>query len=69
MEMAMQVQHSPSLRPRQAAEFLGIGVSTLWRWTKERAADGFPQPIKLGERTTVFEQSKLAGWREAQASK
>lgn len=63
----MQVQQSPSLRPKQAAEFLGIGVSTLWRWAKER--DDFPRPIKLGERTTVFEQSKLAGWREAQASK
>jgi prophage regulatory protein len=58
---------SPSLRPKQAAAFLGIGLSTLWRWSKER--EDFPRPIQLGPRTTVFEQEKLAGWREAQAGK
>ena len=62
----MDVTLSPSLRPKQAAEFLGIGVSTLWRWVKER--NGFPQPIQLGPRTTVFDGSKLAAWRDSQAA-
>lgn len=61
------MQADQSLRPKQAAEFLGIGVSTLWRWTKER--EDFPKPILLGRRTTIFEKSRLVSWREAQASK
>lgn len=56
-----------SLRPRQAAEFLGIGETTFWRWTKERA--DFPKPIKLGPRTTVIPLDKLTAWRDAQAKK
>jgi prophage regulatory protein len=57
---------SRSLRPKQAAEFLGIGLSTLWRWSKCRRLEGFPQPLRLGPRTTVFEQSELVGFRDKQ---
>jgi prophage regulatory protein len=60
-------QSSCSLRPRQAAQFLGIGESTFWRWAKER--HDFPKPIKLGPRTTVWPLDKLAAWRDAQAIK
>jgi prophage regulatory protein len=60
-------QPSTSLRPRQAAEFLGIGEATLWRWAKERG--DFPAPIKLGARTTVFPLDKLTAWRDAQGAK
>jgi prophage regulatory protein len=56
-----------SLRARQAAEFLGIGESTFWRWAKAR--DDFPKPIKLGPRTTVFPLDKLTAWRDAQGTK
>lgn len=62
----MSSQPSTSLRPRQAAEFLGIGESTLWRWTKDRP--DFPKPIKLGARTTVYPLDKLTAWRDAQAT-
>ena len=61
----MQTQATGSLRPRQAAQFLGIGHSTLWRWSKERP--DFPQPIVLGPRTTVWALDKLVAWRDAQA--
>jgi predicted DNA-binding transcriptional regulator AlpA len=64
----MNVTPSASLRPRQAAEFLGIAPATLWRWVKERKAESFPQPRKLGPRTTVFVQSELAAFRERQPS-
>jgi prophage regulatory protein len=64
----MNGTHSPSLRPRQAAEFLGISPATLWRWVKERKSDEFPQPRKLGPRTTIFVQSELAAFRERQPS-
>jgi prophage regulatory protein len=58
---------STSLRPLQAARFLGIGESTFHRWTKERP--DFPKPIKLGPRTTVYPMDKLIAWRDAQAEK
>lgn len=56
-----------SLRPQQAAQILGIGLSTLWRWAKER--EDFPAPIKLGPRTTVWPLEKLVAWRDAQSSR
>lgn len=56
---------STSLRPAQAAKFLGIGASTFFRWAKQRP--DFPKPIKLGSRTTVYPLDKLTAWRDAQA--
>jgi predicted DNA-binding transcriptional regulator AlpA len=46
-----------ALRPQQAAAKLGISVPTLYRWSRVRA--GFPQPQKLGERVTVFDEGEL----------
>ena len=65
--MECEMVPQPSLRPRQSAQFLGIGESTFWRWVKERP--GFPQPIKLAPRVTVFQLEQLAAWRDAQATK
>lgn len=53
-----------SLRPKQAAEFLGIGEATFWRWAKERP--DFPKGIKLSPRATVYPLDKLTAWRDAQ---
>lgn len=62
------MQHAPtSYRPKQAAEFLGIGVSTLWRWLNERA--DMPRPIKLSSRVAIFDGQALREWRDAQAAK
>jgi prophage regulatory protein len=63
----MNAQPSNSVRPSSAAEFLGIGRSTLYKWAKERPE--FPQPIKLGTRTTVFKLDELIAWRNAQGRK
>jgi prophage regulatory protein len=60
-------QQANSLRPNGAAKFLGIGRSTLYKWAKERP--DFPQPIKLGTRTTVWPADQLTAWRDAQAGK
>lgn len=65
----MEVTESRSMRPKQAAEFLGIGVSTLWRWVITREAEGFPQPKRLGPRTTVFTVSDLASFRDSRRSR
>ncbi|MES2842473.1 MAG: helix-turn-helix domain-containing protein [Pseudomonadota bacterium] len=62
----MATQESRSYRPKQAAELLGIGTATLWRWIKERP--GFPQPIRLSARCTVIPGDQLIAWRDAQAT-
>jgi prophage regulatory protein len=51
-------------RPKHAAEILGVGVSTVWRWVKER--HDFPQPRRLSARCTVFDLDALVEWRNAQ---
>lgn len=53
-----------SLRPKLAAEYLGIGRATLWRWSKERA--DFPKTRHLSARCVVFDAAELAAWRDAQ---
>ena len=58
---------SKSLRPTQAAEFLGIAVSTLWRFHKCRPS--FPRSRKIGPRCTVFDQFELLQWRDSQITK
>jgi prophage regulatory protein len=54
-----------SLRPAQAAELLGIGVSTLWRWSRGPDKPDFPRPIHLSARCTVFDADALLAWRDA----
>ena len=60
MERKMQ----KSLRPQQAANLLGIGRATLWRWNRER--QDFPRARRLSARCTVFDESELIAWRDAQ---
>jgi prophage regulatory protein len=63
----MHTQASKSLRPKQAAKFLGIGLSSLWRKLKEEPT--FPPARKLSERVTYFLESELAEWRDSQSAK
>lgn len=44
-----------NLRASDAAKYLGIGVSTLWRFTSE----GKLKSIKLSERITVWPKDEL----------
>ena len=59
-----QPNPSQSLRPKDAASFLGIGISTLWRWQHERM--DMPRPRRLSIRCSVFDRDELAAWRNAQ---
>lgn len=56
-----------SLRPKQTAEFLGVGHVTLWRWSRERG--DFPKAIRLSSRCTVFQLDQLVAWRDAKVGK
>ncbi|RYH71153.1 MAG: AlpA family phage regulatory protein [Alcaligenaceae bacterium] len=64
-----QRSYSPSrsTRPKGGADFLGIGLSTFWRWSRER--HDFPKGIRLSARAVVFNLDELAAWRDAQAAK
>ncbi|WP_153116257.1 helix-turn-helix transcriptional regulator [Rhodocyclus tenuis] len=63
---AVQWVPAKSFRPKTAAEILGVGVSTLWRWAKERA--DFPKPRRLSSRCTIFDGAELLAWRDAQVA-
>lgn len=53
------------LRPAPSAEYVGIGLSTLWRYAANRGKTGFPQAIKLSDRVTVFKRADLEAWVES----
>ncbi|MDG3066794.1 helix-turn-helix transcriptional regulator [Thauera mechernichensis] len=56
---------SAYLRPADAARFIGVGLSTLWRYLANRDKTGFPQPKKVSERVTVFKRADLEAWVES----
>jgi len=62
-----KIMKTTSYRPKQAAELLGVGIATIWRWSKERS--DFPKPIRLSQRCTVFDAEQLVAWRDAQGAK
>lgn len=46
-----------NLRPRQAADALGIGLSTFW--LKARTDPDFPPLIRIGPKCTVVREADL----------
>ena len=53
-------------RIKQAAQYLGMGESTVWR--KAKTDPDFPKPIKLSERVTAWRVDDLEAYIERQAS-
>lgn len=43
-----------------------VSPATLWRWVK---AGKFPEPIRLSERVTAWEASKVSAWIEQASGK
>jgi predicted DNA-binding transcriptional regulator AlpA len=56
-------------RAKEAAQHLKIARSTLWQWASERKNEGFPQPIKLGQKVTLFDLNAIDAFVAAQAVK
>ena len=52
------------LRPKAAAEYLGVATSTLYRWANE---SNFPKPIKLGRQASGWRKIDLDAWLERRA--
>lgn len=44
-----------NLRAKQAAQYLGVGLSTIWLYAQQ----GKLHPVKLSARVTVFKKSDL----------
>ncbi|MCG5495642.1 helix-turn-helix transcriptional regulator [Ectothiorhodospira variabilis] len=55
-------QLDPVLRPRDAAEFLGIGKTSLYRLV---AAGRLPRPIRLSAQSTGWRLSTLNAYLES----
>lgn len=46
----MSLEYKKNYRARESAEYLGVGLSTVWLYSKQ----GKITPIKISERVTVF---------------
>lgn len=44
-----------NFRPKEAAEYLGVGMSTVWYYSKQKKL----HPIKLSSRVTIFKKEDL----------
>ena len=51
-------------RPKDAAAYLGVAVSTLYRWA---ATGDFPQRVKLGRQASGWRKADLDAWLERKA--
>lgn len=58
--------NSQLARAKRTAARYSIGISTLWHWTKNRP--GFPQPLKAGERVTLFDLSAIDAYLKNEGS-
>ncbi|MBF24793.1 MAG: hypothetical protein CML18_14780 [Pusillimonas sp.] len=61
----MKPQTSAALRPRAAAQYVGFGLSTLWKRAKDDPT--FPQPRKLSPRITAWMRDDLDAFLARQA--
>jgi predicted DNA-binding transcriptional regulator AlpA len=51
------------LRPKQVAEKVGAGVSTIRAWVTQNK---FPPPIEISKRFKVWNESEIDTWLEQQ---
>lgn len=54
-------------RAKVACAYFQIARSTLWQWSKTR--EGFPKPLKAGEKVTLFDLNAIEAFLKAQAQK
>ena len=59
----MKTEQRKLIRVKQVAELTGIAVSTIWKYVK---LDQFPKPHKLSMRATVWIESEVDAWIDAQ---
>ncbi|WP_320534803.1 helix-turn-helix transcriptional regulator [Robbsia andropogonis] len=64
--MSAEMQQGRAMRPSKGAEYLGIGLSTFWRYA--RTLPDFPRPVKVSPRVTLFMEDELSAWLEKRAA-
>ena len=54
------------IRAKEAAAILGISVRSVWNWAsdKRKQEQGFPSPIPISERVTVFPKHEIVAFAE-----
>lgn len=63
----LKVDEKPDFqRPAEVCARFKIARSTLWHWAKTRAQEGFPKPIKFGEKVTLFDCAAIERFIKAQ---
>lgn len=67
MNAPQQEPASRFARDTEASQYFRIGRSTLWLWV--RTKPGFPQPLKLGERVTLFDLNEIENFLRSQSNK
>ena len=65
MESTKQSFGGGVLRAKDAAKFLGIGLSTFWRWSQQGK---LPHGICLSARCTVWRREDLEAFIERQTA-
>ena len=53
--MKIETLKTVNLRAKEASEYLGVGLSTIWLYAKQ----GKITPIKLSQRVTIFKKEDL----------
>lgn len=59
META-QVINPPVLRPKQAAQYIGVSLPSFWRYAKYDP--DFPRPLRLGPNARAVMRDDLDAW-------
>ena len=59
------------LRPKAAAEKVGISRMQLHRWANDPAYTklAFPSPFRIGPNTTAYSEEEIDDWLAEQAAK
>ena len=53
------------IRAKQAAEILGVSVTTIWNWAAKKTDEGFPRPIQLTKNVTVFPADEIVAFAQS----
>jgi len=59
----METINPPVLRPKQAAQYIGLSLPTFWRLVKDDPQ--FPQPFRLGANSRAVMRADLDAWLES----
>lgn len=57
------VKYDPIVRIKWVAGYLGVNVTTIWRW-RNNSQLGFPEPMCLGKKIRGWRRSKIEHWIE-----